>query len=87
MKVDLVIHMEFWTEGKEYDRLGTMDKTMDVLGVRIPLLELPVRPGRSLATIVEIAARNWRLRAEGYNAADELDRRLAMHYRQADEAK
>lgn len=80
MRVDLVIHMEFWIAGKEYDRLGTMDKTMEVLGVNIPMMELPVRPGRSLATIVEISARNWRLRAEGYNAADELDRRLALHY-------
>lgn len=80
MRVDLVIHMEFWIAGKEYDRLGTMDKTMEVLGVSLPMMELPVRPGRSLATIVEISARNWRLRAEGYNAADELDRRLALHY-------
>ncbi len=80
MRVDLVIHMEFWITGKEYDRLGTMDKTMEVLGVSLPMMELPVRPGRSLATIVEISARNWRLRAEGYNAADELDRRLALHY-------
>ena len=87
MRVDLVIHMEFWIAGKEYDRLGNLDKTMEVLGVSIPMMELPVRPGRSLATIVEISARNWRLRAEGYNAADELDRRLALHYQRMNKDK
>ena len=85
MRVDLVIHLELWQAGKEYDRLGNMDKTLDVLGVKLPLLELPVRPGRSLSTIVEIAARNWRLKAEGYNAAAELDRRLETHYRRMEE--
>lgn len=49
-------------------------------GVPLPLIEVPVRPGRSLSTIVEIAARNWRLKAEGYDAVVELDRRLAQHY-------
>ena len=54
---------------------------MDILGVELPLIELPVRPGRSLAMVVEIAARNWRLKAEGYDAVAELDRRLqkALH--------
>ena len=49
-------------------------------GVELPLIELPVRPGRSLAMVVEIAARNWRLKAEGYDAVAELDRRLKKHY-------
>ena len=80
MRIDLVIHLELWREGKEYDRLGNTEKTMDILGVELPLIELPVRPGRSLATIVEIAARNWRLKAEGYDAVAELDRRLQKHY-------
>lgn len=80
MKIDMVIHLELWREGKEYDRLGTQEQTMEILGLSLPLLELPVRPGRSLATIVEIAARNGRLKAEGYNAVHELDRRLARHY-------
>ena len=62
-------------------------QSVEVLGVSIPMMELPVRPGRSLATIVEISARNWRLRAEGYNAADELDRRLALHYQRMNKDK
>ena len=48
--------------------------------MELPLIELPVRPGRSLAMVVEIAARNWRLKAEGYDAVAELDRRLKKHY-------
>lgn len=79
-RIDLVIHLEFWQEGKDYDRLGNKEKTMEILGVELPLIELPVRPGRSLAMVVEIAARNWRLKAEGYDAVAELDRRLKKHY-------
>lgn len=80
--LDIVIHLEIWDPKRSYDRLGTQDKTMDILGVGVPLIELPVRSGRNLAIIVEIAARNWRLKAEGYNAAGELDRRLTEQYRQ-----
>ena len=80
IRIDLVINLETWHEGKDYDRLGNRERTMDILGVPLPLIEVPVRPGRSLSTIVEIAARNWRLKAEGYDAVVELDRRLAQHY-------
>lgn len=78
--VDFVIHLEYWTPGRDYDRLGTKDKTMDILGVDVPLINVPVRSGRNLAMIVEIAARNWRLKNEGYNAVTELDRRLEQLY-------
>lgn len=78
--VDIVIHLEIWDSEKDYDRLGTAEKTENILGVGVPVIELPVRSGRNLAIIVEIAARNWRLKAEGYNAAAELDRRLAHHF-------
>ena len=78
--VDMVIHLEFWTPGKDYDRLGAKDKTMEILGVPVPLINVPVRSGRNLAMIVEIAARNWRLKNEGYNAVSELDRRLENLY-------
>ena len=78
--VDFVIHLEYWMPGKDYDRLGTRDKTMDILGVDVPLINVPVRSGRNLAMIVEIAARNWRLKNEGYNAVTELDRRLEQLY-------
>ena len=78
--VDMVIHLEYWTPGKEYDRLGAKDKMMDILGVNVPLTNVPVRSGRNLAMIVEIAARNWRLKNEGYSAVTELDRRLEQMY-------
>ena len=78
--IDMVIHLEFWTPGKDYDRLGNRDKTMDILGVDVPVVSVPVRSGRNLAMIVEIAARNWRLKNEGYNAVSELDRRLGQMY-------
>ena len=78
--IDMVVHLEFWTPGKDYDRLGAKDNTMEILGVQVPLINVPVRSGRNLALIVEIAARNWRLKAEGYNAVSELDRRLEKLY-------
>lgn len=78
--IDIVIRLETWDPEKDYDRLGTQDKTVEILGLRVPLIEAPVRPGRNLAIIVEIAARNWRLKCEGYNAVSELDRRLARKY-------
>ena len=78
--IDLVISIDLWSPEKKYDRLGLTDKSITILGVTLPLMEIPVRPGRSLATIVEIAARSHSLRAEGYNAAEELDRRLRERY-------
>jgi HPr kinase/phosphorylase len=68
--------MEFWDNNKEYDRLGLVENYIEILGVKLPKVELPVRPGRNLAIIVEVAARNWRLKQMGYHAAKELDRRL-----------
>lgn len=78
--IDIIIHLEEWNQTKDYDRLGTQDKREEILGLSVPLIETPVRPGRNLAIIVEIAARNWRLRSEGYNAVNELDRRLSQLY-------
>ena len=78
--IDMVIHLEFWSPGKDYDRLGNQEQTMDILGMAVPLINVPVRSGRNLAMIVEIAARNWRLKNEGYNAVSELDRRLGEMY-------
>jgi len=78
--IDMVIHLEFWTPGKDYDRLGAKDKTKDILGIEVPLINIPVRSGRNLAMIVEIAARNWRLKNEGYSAVNELDKRLGAMY-------
>lgn len=78
--IDIIIDLEIWKPEKEYDRLGNQDKTREILGVNVPLIEIPVRVGRNLALIVEIAARNWRLRSEGYDAVDELDKRLTRFY-------
>lgn len=74
--VDVVINLEVWTPGKDYARLESGERETEILGVKLPLIELPVRSGRNLAIIVEIASRNWRLKAEGYDAVDELKRRL-----------
>jgi HPr kinase/phosphorylase len=79
-RIDLVIRIESWDQGKDYNRLGMTKETTDILGIKVPFMEIPARPGRSLATIVEIAARNWSLRKEGYDAAAELDRRLHLRY-------
>ena len=74
--IDLVMHMEHWVQGKEYDRLGLSEDTITILGVKVPHQIMPVRPGRNLAIIIEVAARNLSLKRMGYSAAHELDRRL-----------
>jgi len=74
--IDMVIHLEKWVEGKEYDRMGLVEETMTILGVKVPQQIMPVRPGRNLAIIIEVAARNHSLRRMGYSAAHELDRRF-----------
>lgn len=74
--IDMVMHLEQWVEGKEYDRLGLSDEFITILGVKVPHQLTPVRPGRNLAIIIEVAARNLSLKQLGYSAAHELDRRL-----------
>ncbi len=74
--IDLEIHLEPWVEGKEYNRLGLEEDCTDILGVKVPRQLIPVRPGRNLAVIIEVAARNLSLKRLGYSAAHELDRRL-----------
>jgi len=74
--IDMVIHMENWDSKKEYDRLGLKEETISILDVKVPYQVMPVRPGRNLAVIVEVAARNHSLKRMGYSAAHELDRRL-----------
>jgi len=75
-KIDLVIQLENWQKGKQYDRLGLVDNYTEILGINIPSLNIPIRPGRNLAVIFEIAAMNNRQRRMGYNAAEELNNRL-----------
>ncbi len=78
-KIDLIIHLEAWENGKQYDRLGLVDEYTNILGLDIPSLTIPVRPGRNLAVIFEVAAMNNRQKKLGYNAAAELNRRMTEH--------
>ena len=70
--IDMVVQMEPWVEGKAYDRLGLTEETETLLGVELPKLTIPVRPGRNLAVIMELAAMNNRQKKMGYNAAETL---------------
>lgn len=74
--INLVIHLELWNEKKQYDRLGLVDEYTDILGIKLPALNIPVRPGRNLAIIVEVAAMNNRQKKMGYNAAKLLNERV-----------
>jgi HPr kinase/phosphorylase len=73
--IDLVIHMELWQADKEYDRLGLEECFTQILGVKLPRIVLPIRPGRNLAIVLEVAARNQRLKQNGFNAARTLNER------------
>ncbi len=75
--INLVMKFELWDKSKDYDRLGLKDEFTEILGIRIPLLTIPVRPGKNLAIIVEIAAMNNRQKKMGYNAAQFLTERIS----------
>ena len=75
-RIDLVINLENWVQGKMYDRLGLDEETTDILGLKIPSITIPVKPGRNLAIILEIAAMNNRQKKMGYNTAAEFNRKL-----------
>jgi len=75
-QLDLVIHFEPWDQTKFYDRLGIEDHFIELLDIKVPIVTIPVSPGRSLASIAEVAAMNNRHRKFGYNAARELARRV-----------
>ncbi len=80
-KVDLVIELVPWDEGKEYDRLGLEEQTFEIHGVELPFVRIPVAPGRNISSIVEVAARNQLLKEMGYHSAREfqelLEKRMA----------
>jgi HPr kinase/phosphorylase len=76
MPVELVCQLEKWTEGAEYERVGLERASQSIGGVQVPRVILPARPGGSMATVIELAARDQRQRAAGVNAADRLDARL-----------
>ncbi|HSD65899.1 MAG TPA: HPr(Ser) kinase/phosphatase [Vicinamibacteria bacterium] len=75
-RVELVVQLERWEVGKEYDRLGLRDETFLILGVEVPLARMPVGPGRNIALLVEVAARNQLLREGGYDAGKRFVERV-----------
>ena len=77
-QIDMVIHLEPWEKDKQYDRLGMVDEYTNIMGINVPSLTIPVKLGRNIAVIVEVAAMNNRQKKMGYNAAVELNNRL-MH--------
>jgi HPr kinase/phosphorylase len=85
-RVELVVRLERWEPGREYERLGLDEQFDEVLGLRVPLITMPVAPGRSLANLVEVAARNQLLRSRGHHAARKLVAKLDRRLRQAGDA-
>ena len=81
-RVELVVQLERWDPHREYDRLGIDESFFDLLNLRVPLIRMPVAPGRNLAILVEVAARNQLLRTRGINAARDLAARLDARLRQ-----
>ncbi len=77
-KIDLVIKLEPWDINKVYDRMGLESQTHEILDLQIPSLTIPVKPGRNLAVIIEVAAMNNRQKKLGYNAAEDLLKKLGM---------
>ena len=75
-KVDFIIKLEPWVQGKMYDRLGMETEYADIMGIQVPCITIPVKPGRNLAIIVEIAAMNNRQKKMGFNTAEEFNERL-----------
>ncbi len=70
--IQLIIQLENWQQGKEYDRIGDEMSSATYFGIKVPKLVIPVSPGRNLAIIIEVAARNFRLKSMGYDASEEL---------------
>ena len=75
-RVELVVQLERWDPNREYERLGLDDTFFEILGLKVPMIRMPVAPGRNIANLVEVAARNQILRARGHNAARLLAERL-----------
>lgn len=76
-KLDYVINLETWDKSKTYDRIGVDENTIKIIDVDVPQATLPVRPGRNLAVIIEVAAMNFRLKSLGVNSAEEFQSRLS----------
>jgi HPr kinase/phosphorylase len=75
-KIELVISLERWKPDVEYDRLGLEDARYEILGIDLPLIRMPVAPGRNIAILIEVASRNFLLRSQGYNASLQLTQKV-----------
>ncbi len=74
--IELAIELEEWDEKKEYDRIGMDENYIEILDVKVPSVIIPVRPGRNISAIIEIAAKNYRQKLLGYNALDMYNKRF-----------
>ena len=75
-KIDLVINLEPWQEGKMYDRLGLDEQSVEILGIEVPSIVIPVSHGRNISVVIEVAAMNNRQKKMGYNTAEEFNKKL-----------
>ena len=86
-QIDLVINLELWKDGAVYDRLGLEEQTTEILDVEVPTITIPVKPGRNLAVILEVAAMNNRHKKMGFNAALAFTEKINKHFEQAETEK
>ncbi len=86
-RIELVVQLERWDAAQDYERLGLDERFHDLLGLKIPLVKMPVGPGRNLAILIEVAARHQLLRARGLNAAREFAARLDRQLREETDAE
>jgi HPr kinase/phosphorylase len=82
-RVELIVQLDRWEPGREYERLGLDDTFQEILGLKVPLVRMPVAAGRGVATLVEVAARAQLLRSRGHHAARTLAKRLELQLRRA----
>ena len=75
-RIQLIVQLEEWDSNKSYDRIGSQEITKEILGVKVPLLDIPVKPGRNIPIIIETAAMNERLKKMGYYSAKEFNRNV-----------
>ena len=75
-RVEMVVEIEDWDQKKVYDRMGSVNKTVEVLGVKLPYINIPIKPGRDVPLLIEIAAMNERLKTMGYHSAKEFDKNI-----------
>ena len=78
--VNLVVNIVPWSDGQDYDRLGLDEQCVDLLGVKIPAITVPVKPGRNLAIILEVAAMNNRQKKMGYSSAREFTDKMNRYF-------